>query len=183
MTTKKIIAISGSHRDSNTDAILRQVAKGCENEGAQVKLIFLRELKFQQCCGWSDCYYQNYCIVQDNLSPIFNEFDNANGVILATPVYFDNVSGIMKNFMDRSNPYCKPPRYLGKKVALVCVGGASEKSIVKCDEALRSFSFHHRLDIFGTYSAVADYEKEILQKNKSLEEAVEFGKKFASYLK
>src|SRR3989338_80418 len=121
---KKIIAISGAHRDSNTDAVLKQAISGCESEGAQVKLVLLREVKFSQCCGWSDCYYENYCIVKDEITPLFDEMDKADGYILATPVYFDNVSGFMKNFMDRTNPYCKPPRYKGKKVALISVGGA-----------------------------------------------------------
>ena len=183
MTAKKIIAISGSHRDSNTDSVLRQMVKGCDQEGVQVKLIFLREIKFQQCCGWSDCYYENYCIVKDNLSPLFDEMDSADAFILATPVYFDNVSGIMKNFMDRTNPYCKPPRYNGKKVALICVGGASKKSLTKCDEMLRAFCFHHKLDVFGTFTAVADHEKEVLQNKIALNEAFEFGINFAKSLK
>lgn len=183
MSTKKIIAISGSHRDSNTDAILRQIARGCEKEGAQVKLVFLRELKFRQCCGWSDCYYMNYCIVQDNLSPLFDDMENADAFIFATPVYFDNVSGIMKNFMDRSNPYCKPPRYQNKKVALVCVGGASDKSLAKCDEMLRAFCFHHKLDVFNIFTAKADHEKEVLENKKALEDAYEFGENFVLALK
>jgi len=183
MVKRKIIAISGSHRDSNTDSALRQVIEGCKKEGAQVRLVFLREVKFQQCCGWSDCYYKNYCIVKDALSPLFNDMDKADAFILATPVYFDNVSGFMKNFMDRSNPYCKPPRYKRKKVALVCVGGASGKSIAKCDEMLRAFCFHHRLDVFGTFTAIADHEKEILKNKTALDEAFEFGVKFAKSLR
>ncbi len=176
---KKIIAISGAHRDSNTDAVLKKVIDGCKEAGAEVTLVVLRTLNFGQCCGWSDCYYENRCIVKDTLTPLFDQLDTADGIILASPTYFDNVSGIMKNFMDRTNPYCKPPRYEGKKAALVCIGGASEKSIAKCTAALEAFCFHHRLDVFGSYAAVADHEREVLAKNNVLTDAKEFGRKFA----
>jgi multimeric flavodoxin WrbA len=179
----RILAISGSHRDSNTDATLRHIIKGCEEAGAQVEPIFLREIKFNSCCGWSDCYYKNLCIVQDNLSSLFQKMDQVDAFIFATPVYFDNVSGNMKNFMDRSNPYCKPPRYKGKQVALISVGGASSKSIDKCEAAMQAFCFHHKLNVIDTFTAVADHEKEILKKKDVLDTAIEFGRKFASKLR
>lgn len=177
-----ILAISGAHRDSNTEKLLSEIIKGCKENGASVKIIRIRKSKIAQCCGWSDCYYENYCIVNDNMQEIYKQADNARAWILATPTYFDNVSGHMKIFMDRMNPYCKPPRYKGKKIVLAAVGGAGPCSIKRCIVAMKRFAKHMHLTVVGTVMARADKEKEIYSKKKVIKEAREIGKMLVQQL-
>jgi multimeric flavodoxin WrbA len=176
-----VIAISGAHRDSNTEKLLREVIRGCKKKVKDVKieLIKIRKHKISQCCGWSDCYYKNYCIVKDEMQEIYRKAEMADGWILASPTYFDNVSGYMKIFIDRMNPYCKPPRYKGKKVVLVAVGGASLRSIKKCMLAMKRFAKHMRLNVVGTIMAKADKKNEICLNKSALKEAYETGQTLA----
>ncbi|MBI5051224.1 flavodoxin family protein, partial [Candidatus Micrarchaeota archaeon] len=156
---------------------------GCKKSGANVNLILLRKVNPTPCCGWSDCYYKNYCIVKDEFHKLYSELGKADAWVLASPTYFDNVSTYMKIFIDRMNPYCKPPSYKGKKIFLLCVGGASIRSTKRCERALKRFCFHLQVKVVGSVLAVADHEKEILKDKKKLKECVEAGSSFVNKLK
>jgi len=175
-----LIAISGAHRNGNTERLLSEFVKGCRFIGAKVKTYKIRKMKISPCCGWSDCYYANYCIVKDNMKALVNELVSADAWVLATPVYFDDVSSYMKIFMERLNPYCNPPRFRNKKVFLLAVGGASGRSISKCLQSMKSgFARHMGLKVVGQLSAVADKKNEILENKAALARAFNAGKRFA----
>lgn len=178
-----IIAISGAHRNSNTEKLLSEILRPCIEKGTSVKIVRIRDARISPCCGWSDCYHENYCIVKDNMQSIYEEAEKAKAWVLASPTYFDNVSGYMKIFMDRMNPYCRPPKYKGKKVVLATVGGASLRSIRKCLIAMKSFSKHMGLSVIGTIMAKADKENEICSNKKALGQAYKLGTKLAEHWK
>ncbi|MBI2079901.1 flavodoxin family protein [Candidatus Micrarchaeota archaeon] len=179
----KILAISGSHRNSNTDAMLNEFVKGCRKNRANVKLVLLRKLNPKVCCGWSDCYYENYCIVKDEMQKLYVELEKADAWVLASPTYFDAVSTYMKIFIDRLNPYCKPPRYRGKKIFLICVGGAGLRSTKRCERALKRFCYHLKVKVIGSVLGVADHEREILKNKVKLKECFNAGARFVAQLK
>lgn len=178
----KVLAISGAHRDSNTEKLLYELVRGCKNAGAKTTLIRIRNARISPCCGWSDCYYKNYCKVNDGMQKLYAAAEDADAWILASPTYFDNVSAYMKIFMDRMNPYCKPQRYKGKKVVLVAVGGASLRSIKKCLFAMKRFAKHMGLRAVDTIMAKADGEKEIYSNKRVLENVYKIGKSLGARL-
>ena len=99
---RKILIINGSLRvGGNTDKILVKVKGGIEKKDIDVTVCLLRDKKFEDCKG---CYYCNshkICSIKDDMHQIHNEIQNSDLMILASPLYFWGVTGIMKTFIDR----------------------------------------------------------------------------------
>lgn len=146
----KIIAISGSPRSGNCEQLVNEAAEGAKSNGADVEIVLLRNLKFRGCCGRDQCYYDHICPFNDDITPVMKKIAECDGIILASPSYFSNVSGLMKNFMDRTNPYCKDKEWKGKKTVLIGVGAATPRSVKKCVKAMREFCWIHRLEVVAT---------------------------------
>lgn len=176
----KILAISGAHRKSNTEAMLQNFIDGCISAGASVELIKIRDSGISPCCGWSDCYYKNYCIIKDKMQELYKKMDQADRFVFASPTYFDNMSTYMKLFFDRLNPYCKPPRYKDKKVFLISVGGASLRSIRKGLITMKRACFHLKIKVAGSLIGVADHENEMLKNKKVLKSCFKAGVDFTA---
>jgi multimeric flavodoxin WrbA len=72
--------------------------------------------------------------------------------ILGTPNYFDNVSGLMKDFIDRTNPFYETDKLKGKKLITIVVGGGKVENSEKVgNRALKCFSYAHKLNYIGAY--------------------------------
>jgi multimeric flavodoxin WrbA len=56
----------------------------------------------------------------------------------------------MKNFMDRTNPYCKNKKWKGKKAVLVAVGGATKRSLLRCGKTIKDFLWIHGIKLLKT---------------------------------
>ena len=104
----KITIFNSSPRleKSNTHKICEAFAEGARSEGAEVEEIFLARKKIHHCIGCFDCWLKTpgVCTIKDDMAELLKKFSESDLVVCATPLYVDNVSGIMKNFMDRLIP-------------------------------------------------------------------------------
>lgn len=100
----KIVAINGSPRgrSSVTYLMVEEFLKGAKNAGAETSHIVLSEYKINSCIGCLSCWKKTpgKCIHNDDFSKISTQ--DADILLLATPVYVDNVTALLKNFIDRS---------------------------------------------------------------------------------
>ena len=100
-----IIGINGSpHKDGTTVMALNRILESSKNHGAIVKLIHLVDKNINPCKGCYSidpklCKYP--CNIKDDMQDILNLMLRADGFVFATPVYWFNMSGLMKNFIDR----------------------------------------------------------------------------------
>jgi multimeric flavodoxin WrbA len=101
----KIIAFNGSPRgiNSNTNVMVSAFLEGAKKAGAMVENIFLIEKKIHHCTGCFSCWVKTpgKCVIKDDMQELSEKFHGADIVVFATPLYVDNVSGLMKKFMDR----------------------------------------------------------------------------------
>ncbi|MCX8158123.1 MAG: NAD(P)H-dependent oxidoreductase [Candidatus Diapherotrites archaeon] len=130
-----VLAICGSHRNGNTEYILRKILDIFKRDNNKCELILLREKNIEL----SDGNIDNKHSKEDEMSKIYQKVRNADILILASPAYFNNVSTIMKNFIDRFNRYWEDEALKGKKVLLISVA-ATKKSAEKCCEYLAEFA-------------------------------------------
>ena len=119
----KILAIVGSPRPKgNTNYLVDRALEAAAELGAQIKKIDLGKYKVNPCLGHDDCASFKSCPQEDDAIWILDEFLNADGVILATPVYWYNVSAQMKTFIDRNYfPYKHDLKYKAKAVGIIVV--------------------------------------------------------------
>jgi multimeric flavodoxin WrbA len=103
----KVMAFNGSPRKQwNTATLLAEALKGAASQGAATDLIHLYDLRFKGCISCFECKTiggKSYgrCAVQDDLTPILHAVEEADALILGSPIYFATVSGEMRSFMER----------------------------------------------------------------------------------
>lgn len=131
----KIVSIVGSPRLQGNSAILAGIlATSAERQGAQVNRYFLNTLKYQGCQACSACKGKSErCVLKDDLTQVLDDVIEADVIVLASPVYWGEVSGQMKLFLDRTYSFLKPG-YMeredkhrlppGKKLVWIQVQGA-----------------------------------------------------------
>ncbi|MFZ5366083.1 MAG: flavodoxin family protein [Patescibacteria group bacterium] len=179
----KIVGICGSPRkNSNSTRMVEEVLRGAKDTGAQIEIIKLGDLKIEFCDGCLSCDQTGKCHFNDGMNEICERMARADGFVFGSPTRFDNVSGMMKNFMDRTNPLCKDARLKGKTTGLVTVGyweeNVSRERAINC---FKNFCEAHEMEVIGDLEA---YEKsgrpgEIAKKKDVLEECYKLGQRLA----
>jgi multimeric flavodoxin WrbA len=121
----KIMAFNGSPRKNwNTATLLGKALEGAGSCGAETELIHLYDLNYKGCISCFACKTlggKSYgrCAVQDDLTAVFNSIEQADAIILGSPIYFGEISGEMKSFMERLlfpySTYTDPPGSLFPK--------------------------------------------------------------------
>lgn len=99
----KVLAIHGSPRtvSSTTRKVVQFVLSGAAEAGAETEIVDLCDLHVTPCTACEACSLNGICINDDDVPPLLGRMKEADGIILASPVYIDNVSGQMKVFFDR----------------------------------------------------------------------------------
>ena len=108
----KILLINGSPRGKrgNTYIMAEAFLKGAEEAGAETEQILLSKKAIKNCKGCFWCWLKTpgKCVIKDDMEPILEKLKEADILVFATPLYVDNVTGLMKNFMDRILPLGEP---------------------------------------------------------------------------
>jgi len=149
----KILVLMGSYRrNGNTDQITGLLKEHLQNEAQQqqmpleIETVYLGQQDLQFCRGCRICYNrgEEKCPIQDDLLSIKAKIQAADGVIMASPVYVDDVSGITKTFIDRLCHVCHRPQFAGKVAYLVATTGGTRtgKTLDTMKLALRTWGFH-----------------------------------------
>ena len=98
----KVLGIAGSpRRGGNTDTLLAEVMKGAASKGAETKTIVINKLNITPCQHCDACLEKGECAIKDDMQGIYKEFEQADVIILASPIQFMGVTAPMKAFIDR----------------------------------------------------------------------------------
>lgn len=103
----KIYAVNGSPRKKcNTATVLMKALEGAAAAGAQTECVHLYDLHYKGCLSCFECKRlggKSYgrCAVRDELSPVLEKLAEADGIIFGSPVYFKDISGMMRSFLER----------------------------------------------------------------------------------
>ena len=98
----KVLGIFGSPRKGgNTELLLEEALKGAEAEGAEVERLRITDYNVIPCKGCLACYNKGGCIILDDMQKIYPKLMEADILILASPVFFYNVTAWAKALIDR----------------------------------------------------------------------------------
>lgn len=121
-----IFGINGSHRkEKTTHLLLNYLMNQFQKKGFETEMIDLVDYHIKYCIGCNRCLIANKCSIQDDdMEGLANKMLNARCIIIATPVYFANVTSRLKTFIDRTRfLHMKKDLLKGKIGASVVVGG------------------------------------------------------------
>jgi multimeric flavodoxin WrbA len=105
----KVVAIVGSPRkNGNTTLLTSHALKAISEEGIGTELISLSGKEIKPCTGCLVCAENGECVIQDDFVPVFNKMVEADGIILASPVYFGSCTALLKALMERAGWVSRP---------------------------------------------------------------------------
>jgi multimeric flavodoxin WrbA len=175
-----VIAINGSPRKTwNTATLLRNALEGAASKGAETELVHLYDMDFKGCTSCFACKLKGgksygRCAVRDELTPVLERIAKADALILGSPIYFGNVTGEMRSFMERllfpNLTYTRPPQTLVTRkipAAFVYTMNVSEQlmkenygAVIAANESLLTMIFGKAESLFCNETLqFEDYDK------------------------
>lgn len=124
----KVLIINGSPKaNGNTSVAVQELEKVFGEEGVETETVQVGNKDIRGCIACASCNKTGKCVFDDVVNESAAKFEAADGLVLATPVYFGSINGTMGSFLDRlfySTHFDKTMK-VGAAVAVCRRGGAS----------------------------------------------------------
>jgi multimeric flavodoxin WrbA len=132
----KIVAIMGSPRKGDTYKTTKMIEDYLKQMGkVDFEYLHLKDADIKLCTGCHTCFLkgEDRCPLKDDVQPIRRKMLEADGIIIATPVYSQQVTALLKNLLDRlSYLYHRPEMFRQKGLMLTSsAGGTAFKDMFK----------------------------------------------------
>lgn len=120
-----ILVVTGSPRkNGNTEIMASAFAKSAREAGNEVTVKELSTLKVEPCLACTYCFtHDGVCIQNDDMNSILTDLSQADMLVLASPVYWFDVSAQTKCFIDRMYAFAKKGFHI-KSIAMLLNSGA-----------------------------------------------------------
>ena len=151
----KVIGVCGSPRKGNTEWMLNVVMEEVKRGGTEAEILLLRKMDVKMCHGCLACEKggkkrKGDCVIKDDMAAVYPKLIAADAIVLATPGYMEMLSGLLKNFLDRTCAVW--PRLEGKKIAGLAV---AEEGIGQTVRNLRGYAALCKMQWLGSVSTLA----------------------------
>ena len=112
-----VLGIYGSPRKGgNTDEMLNAFLAGAESTGAELERLYVRDLEICPCIGCGHCDKAGTCVQRDGMVSVYPRLEQADRIVVASPIYFYSVTAQLKMLIDRSQaPLMKKKSSPGKR--------------------------------------------------------------------
>lgn len=149
-----IVGISGSPRKGgNTEILLDEALKTSAERGFQIERLLCSELEIDYCRDCGGCSKGKPCPTEDDMPRVLAALENADGIIMASPVYFGSVTAQLKAVFDRTIPLRRQGFRLKDKIGCaIAVGGARNGGQEKTIETIHAWMHIHGMIVVGDNS-------------------------------
>jgi multimeric flavodoxin WrbA len=174
-----LVVIGAGNPNGNTNRLSAAFIRGAKEAGHSVKKVVL-DRNIQGCIGCGACQRNGHrCALNDGMQQLYPLFEQADTVVLTSPLYFWSISGRLKSFIDRLYAISTNDEYPKKETVLLMTAGSEE-----------FYAFHQAVSFYRFYTSALEWkdqgmvlaggcEGEIQHKTipeKYLKEAYELGK-------
>lgn len=123
----RILVLNGSPRPGgNTKQMIEAFCEGAQSAGHQVDVVDVCRKKIAGCLACEHCHTKGngVCIQKDDMQEVYPLLNQADMLVIASPIYYHGISGQLKCALDRfySAAYPRKPKNL-KKVAMILSSG------------------------------------------------------------
>jgi multimeric flavodoxin WrbA len=151
----KIVGVGGSPRKGNTEWMLVKLFEELSRGGAEVEMLLLRKMDVKMCRGCLVCEKggrerKGDCTIKDDMVTVYPKLLAADAIVLATPGYMEMLSGLLKNFLDRTCAIW--PRLEGKRIAGMAV---AEEGIGQTMNNLKTYASLCKMRWMGSVAVLA----------------------------
>ncbi len=124
----KVLMINGSPRiGGNTSIALKEMEKVFLENQVEVEIMQIGNQDIRGCIACGSCYKTGKCVFKDAVNEAAKKFEEADGLIIASPVYYASANGTLISFLDRlfySSHFDKTMK-VGASVVVARRGGLS----------------------------------------------------------
>ncbi|MGM9619344.1 MAG: flavodoxin family protein [Oscillospiraceae bacterium] len=176
--SKKVLILSGSPRQGgNSDLLCDEFLRGAMEAGNRAEKIFLGSKKIAPCNG---CYYcttsGGKCAIQDDMAEILDKMQEADVIVMASPVYFYSIDAQMKALIDRC--VARWTNIPDKEFYYIMTAAEDSATVMDCTLAcFRGFAAClHGAQERGVIEGKGVYEAGAVKGTRYMQEAYEMGK-------
>ena len=124
----KVLFINGSPRlGGNTSIAIDEMVKIFHQEGIDTEVMEIGNLPIRGCIACYSCAKTGKCVFDDAVNKAAVKFEEADALVVATPVYYASANGTLVSFLDRlfcSTSFDKTMK-VGASIAVARRGGCS----------------------------------------------------------
>ena len=124
----KVLLINGSpHEDGCTNRALKEVASVLNQEGIETSIVHIGNKNIRGCIDCRGCKKIGKCVFDDEVNKVAKIFEEADGLVIGSPVYYASANGTLTAFLDRlfySTRFDKRMK-VGASIAVARRGGCS----------------------------------------------------------
>jgi len=148
----KVVGIYGSPRkDGNTDLLLDRALQRCQEHRDDIHKVYVRDLDIAGCKGCDGCAKTGICIVNDDMQNVYNLIDDADVIIVSSPIFFYGLPSQIKALIDRGqamwwrrridNYNINNKNTTKGKGYLISVGATRGKNLFECAKLTARYFF------------------------------------------
>lgn len=139
------IFIGSPRKSGNTVLIAKETEKGLNSNGITTEIIYLNDLAITGCQACYACKRDGTiaCTVKDDMQQVYERIERADGMIIATPIYFGGVTAQTKLMLDRLFPYLSMDlgSHLPNKISLSCIYTQNQPDELLFTGAMKAFEY------------------------------------------
>jgi multimeric flavodoxin WrbA len=147
-----VVGIYGSPRKGgNTDLLLDRALQGCQDHGYDIQRVYVRDLHIAGCAACDGCAKTGICIVKDDMHNVYKLIDDAEVIILSSPIFFYGLTSQIKALMDRSQAMWWKRKinsdtihdkdFIRGRGYLIAVGATRGKNLFECAKLTTRYFF------------------------------------------
>ena len=125
----KVLLINGSPKtNGNTAFALDQMVEVFHAEGVETEIIQVGNQSIRGCTACGGCYRLGKCVFDDLVNEVAEKLQNADGIVVASPVYYASPNGTLLSFLDRlfySSGHVDKRMKVGSSVVVARRGGCT----------------------------------------------------------
>ena len=146
----KVVILNGSPRKGgNTEIMAETFAKAADKH--EVEILNIAPMNIEGCLGCKYCYaHQGECVQKDDMQMICDKLAWADGVVMASPLYFAGISAQLKAVLDRLHSPIKDSFHFKKIALLMTAGSPNPASFASVSMQYETLVRHFKLESVGT---------------------------------
>jgi multimeric flavodoxin WrbA len=146
-----VVGICGSPRKAgNTEFLLNEALSVAKERGFETERLLVSEMSVDFCNDCGDCSKGKSCPKEDDMTQVLSSLERADGIIIATPVYFGSITAQLKAIFDRTIPLRRQGFRLKDKVGCaLSVGGSRNGGQEKTLETVHAWMHIHGMIVVG----------------------------------
>jgi multimeric flavodoxin WrbA len=184
--SKHILILKGSPREKGNSSLLAEkAAEGARAAGAEVETFSLHRMDIRPCDACDTCQETGVCVLKDDMQVLYPKLQEAEAIVIASPVYWFTMSAQTKLFIDRwyALESSQGNALKGKQFGIILTYGDTDPYSSGAINAIRTFQDMFRYigaNIAGMVYGTASDEGDVLKQPELMGRAYKLGAKLGN---